>query len=144
MGLYQREAMFYRDLAATTPAPVPICYFSGVGLDGQSLLLLEDLTGGRPGRSSDCMAPADAQLATDMIARVHARWWESPDLPMHPLLDNDSMMPPDDSTGIFLQYWPAFLAKLSSPITAEVQRLGDTIAQQLAGCVRDLFQTQRR
>ena len=60
---------------------------------------------------------------------------------MHPLLDNDSMMPPDDSTGIFLQYWPAFLAKLSTPITAEVLRLGDTIAQQLEGALRDLFQT---
>ncbi|HEY5787169.1 MAG TPA: phosphotransferase [Microlunatus sp.] len=141
MGLYQREAMFYRDLAATTPAPVPLCYFSGLDQEGRSLLLLEDLTAGRPGRSADCMTPADAELATDMIARVHARWWESPDLPMHPLLDNDSMMPPGDSTGIFLQHWPTFLAKLSTPVTADVIRWGDAIAQHLEGTVRDLFQT---
>ena len=141
LGFYQREALFYRDLAAVTPVPVPICYFSGLDHDGRSLLLLEDLTGGRPGRSADCMTAADAQLATETIARVHARWWESPDLAGHPLLDNDSVMPPGDSTGIFLQHWPAFLDKLSTPITADVLRWGDTIAQQLEGTLRELFQT---
>lgn len=64
------------------------------------------------------MAPAAAELATDVSAPMDARWWESQDLPMHPPLHIDSMMPAGESTGVFLQYWQVFLDKLGAPVTA--------------------------
>jgi hypothetical protein len=139
MGFYQREAMFYRELASRTPIAIPRCYYSRVDPDGRSLMLLEDLTAGRPGRSSDAMALADTQLAIDTIARLHAHWWESPDLHDRPLLDHDSIMPADDATENFVECWPLFLAKLSIPITDAVHRLGKDIAQHLQSTLRELF-----
>lgn len=142
LGFYDREAFFYRALAAATPVPVPECYFDNVDQEGRSLFLLEDLTRGRSCRSSHNMSEADAELATVMIARLHAHWWQSPDLPTHPLLNGESVMPSESTTDRFLQCWPAFLAKLSIPITAEVLGLGETIAARLEPTLRSLFHTE--
>lgn len=139
MGFYQREVTFYRELAPKTPVPVPHCYFGRVDADGRSLLLLEDLTGCRPGRSTDAMTSDDAQGAVDAIARVHARWWMSPDFRDEPPFDPDSIMPTDRAAARFLDCWPLFLAKLSAPVSDATLRLGEIIATGLGSTLRELF-----
>lgn len=143
MGFYLREALFYRELAPTTPVPVPRCHFADVNTrDGHSLLLLDDLTGCRRGRSLDPLSPADTRLAVDTIARVHAHWWEHPRLNQEPLLNPESCIPINEITKGFVDSWPTFLAKLSIPISDDILRLGDIIAANLDSSLVELFSSR--
>lgn len=141
MGFYERETYFYRTLAPRIGVAVPRCYFGGVSPAGESLLLLEDLTSGRIGRTVDAMAAADAEHAVDVIAGLHASWWNQPDLGAQPILDPDQIMPVDTAATTFGECWPKFLAKLTTPVTDEVRQLGDVIAADLAASIDELFHT---
>lgn len=77
------EAIFYRDRAPEVEhlVNIPKCYF--VGLDdesGDALLLLEDLLGRNAsfGFAPRPISPKIARQALGMLARYHARWWNSP------------------------------------------------------------------
>ena len=86
MGLYDREARFYRELAGAVPVRTPRCYHAG---DGTSTpLLLEDLGGLRIGDQVRGLAVPDAERLLDVLAGLHARFWESP------VLDEDWILSP--------------------------------------------------
>lgn len=74
-----REVSFYRDLSTGADA-VPRLYHAAVDPDRQRVvLLLADLTGGRPGDALTGCSPAQAGAIIDAIAPLHARMWrESP------------------------------------------------------------------
>ena len=76
MRLYEREARFYRDLAGEVPVATPRCYHIGDGT--ATPLLLEDLGGLRAGDQMLGLAPADAERLMDVLAGMHALYWESP------------------------------------------------------------------
>jgi hypothetical protein len=75
MGLYEREARFYRDLAADVPLGTPRCLHIGNG--STTPLLLEDLGDLRLGDQMQGLARADAERLIDVLADLHARYWES-------------------------------------------------------------------
>jgi hypothetical protein len=57
-GFYGREAAIYRELAPTTPVPVPVCHYAAVDEnDGRCVILLQDLTTARRGRSTAACSP---------------------------------------------------------------------------------------
>ena len=79
---YHREVAFYATLAAELPASpalrTPRCYAASIDLDGEYVLLLEDL---RPARQGDQIAGCtldEARAAIDGAARLHAHWWNAP------------------------------------------------------------------
>lgn len=76
MGLYEREARFYRDLAGEVPVVTPRCHHIGDGT--ATPLLLEDLTELRIGDQMKGLAPADAERLIDALADLHACYWGSP------------------------------------------------------------------
>jgi hypothetical protein len=76
MGLYEREARLYRELAPRLPVRTPRCYHAGDGTT--TPLLLEDLGGLRMGDQVSGLSPADAGQAMDALADLHAAFWESP------------------------------------------------------------------
>jgi Ecdysteroid kinase-like family len=130
MGFYAREAAFYRELAASTPVPVPVCYYAAVDEnDGRCVILLEDLTTARRGRSTEPCSLAEAERAIDAIALLHARWWQNPDVELWPWLDPEAIMPLDGIQPEFEAQWPVFLEKLSIPITDQVRQFGEWAAQ---------------
>ena len=84
-GMGVAEARMYRDLAFDLPVRVPRAWFAdfegdGTGADDRYVMLLEDLT------ATGCRFPtrADADIEArifdivDQLARLHARYWESP------------------------------------------------------------------
>ena len=80
-----REARFYRDLAAQVDQPGPVVYFSDFDLPTRSLsILMEDLPGLRYGTEA---STAESEAAMRMLARVHARFWQ------HPQLDDPWLQP---------------------------------------------------
>lgn len=76
------EVVFYRELAAALPSPPMVhCLATAPPSSQQRWILLEDL------RSTHTnppwpVRPADKSLheAVAVLARVHARWWEAPEL----------------------------------------------------------------
>ncbi len=78
MGLYDREARFYADLAERVSVVTPRCVHVGDGT--RTPLLLEDLGRLRPGDQMQGLAIADAERLMDVLADFHAAFWESPAL----------------------------------------------------------------
>ena len=78
MGLADREVRFFRELGADVGVPVPESYYADSDLKtGDFVLLLEDLSGARPGDQVNGCSPGDAELVVRNLARLHARWWDS-------------------------------------------------------------------
>ena len=75
-GMYQRETMFYRELATESGIPVPDCYFADLDPDfGDFVLLLEDLTALEEGDEIAGCSLEQAALVMRSLAQLHARWW---------------------------------------------------------------------
>lgn len=75
-----REARFYRAMRSD-PGSVPHVYAVAEDIaSGRLVLLLEDLSAGRPGDALGACTVAEARAVVAAIARLHARWWESPSL----------------------------------------------------------------
>lgn len=82
-GLYQAEAMFYADLAPQTGLNVPRCFFSGSDAkNGQHIVILEDLEcrGVTFCRVENPIAYREAASFLQNMARLHAAFWNSPEL----------------------------------------------------------------
>jgi aminoglycoside phosphotransferase (APT) family kinase protein len=140
MGFYGREAAFYRELAATTPVPVPVCYYAAVDEnDGRCVILLQDLTTARRGRSTDACSPAEVERAIEAIVPLHARWWQNPDVEFLRWLDPEGIMPLEATQPEFEAQWPVFLEKLSIPITEQIQQFGEWAAIELRPVMQRLF-----
>src|SRR5687768_7984896 len=79
MGLYVREAGFFREIAPQDPIPAArALYVSEVAEDGEFILVLEDLTGHRFGDRSEALTVDEAASVLELIGAFHGRWWRSP------------------------------------------------------------------
>jgi hypothetical protein len=75
-GAYQREVMFYRELAGTCPMRLPRVHFCGYEpATGEFVLLLEDLVAARAGDDLSSSA-ADVERVLRTIATLHAQWMD--------------------------------------------------------------------
>jgi len=83
VGLYATEAGFYRDVAISEVLPmhVPRPYLSRYDdATAASVLLIEDLGDARFGDNATGLSPTDTRIAVRQLARIHAHFWESPEL----------------------------------------------------------------
>ena len=81
LGFYEREVYFYKALAGKTDARTPVCYYAAFDPDsGRCLLLLEDLTGHVRESSAAGGSVDQVRLAVQAMARLHAGWWDHPEL----------------------------------------------------------------
>lgn len=76
MGLFDREARFYTELAPQLPVGAPRCYHAGDGT--ATPLLLEDLDDHRMGDQVHGLSVEDGAHAMDALAAFHAASWEGP------------------------------------------------------------------
>jgi len=79
VGMGVAEACFYRDIAADVPVRVPRAYYSETDGD-RYVMVLEDLdaTGCRFPHPKDDDIEFRARDIVEQLARLHARFWESP------------------------------------------------------------------
>lgn len=104
--IYAIESRFYREIAPLLDLELPRCYFAEEDPDlPQAVVILEDLQ--RPDIEictvHKPLTFAQAATNLDSQARLHARWWDSPDLERGGVLDwvkhQDPM--PDLPEGIY-------------------------------------------
>lgn len=86
-GWYEREVMFYTQLAPATGLRMPEIHFADYDPHSkQFILLMEDLSGFRALEQPDDASMADANAAIRYLALLHARWWEDEQLDSFPWL----------------------------------------------------------
>jgi aminoglycoside/choline kinase family phosphotransferase len=135
-GMYQREVLFYRNIAATLSLRTPRCFFAEFDPTTQSfIILLEDLLDARGGDQLTGMTLDEVSLALNTIADLHARWWNRPELK-----HLEAAIQPSDCApyaGIDLRYqaaWPIVQPWLASRISHESLR----VAERLTTCMDQL------
>lgn len=80
---YVAEKDFYRRVGPLGLVNVPVLYFGGTDpRTGHTLLLMEDLLARNAsfGHATDPLDIATTECALDMMARLHAVWWDGPQL----------------------------------------------------------------
>ena len=75
-GLYATEIQWYRELSSEVPVRVPDHVWSALDpASSRYCLLLEDLSDLDVTDQLSSCTPAQAELAVETLARIHARWW---------------------------------------------------------------------
>lgn len=123
LGIFDRERHFYTEVARELPVAVPACYFAG---DGDTTpLLLEDLDTLRMGDQVEGLDVADAERLMDVLADLHAKFWERP-------------IPGGSDWTVSLQD-PMFAGMLTQLITSGVPALQERYADRVPdGVLNDL------
>jgi aminoglycoside phosphotransferase (APT) family kinase protein len=71
-----REVRFYREVGRAGRAPVPHLFHAAEdGTTRRVVLVLEDLSAGRPGDVLQGCSVDEAAAVVDVLAPFHARWW---------------------------------------------------------------------
>lgn len=79
LGLYAKEVRFYRDIAPQLPVRTPRTLCAEIAEDGASFVLLfEDLGPARGGNQLAGCTLAEARLAVEQAAALHAPSWHNP------------------------------------------------------------------
>jgi hypothetical protein len=79
--VYRREVVFYRDVAALTPAATPEAYFAELEDRETAVLLMEDMSQYRLGDQIEGCGPAAAELCMVELGELHATFWNDVDRP---------------------------------------------------------------
>lgn len=129
LRLCERELGFYREVADRVPLRTPALYAGQVDEAGNSVLLLEDV---RDARTGDLLRGATLKQVgpiVEELARLHARWWDDPDL------ERLSWLPaPDDERVVglheahALESWRSFSRKFGQFMPPNVLELGRRVA----------------
>lgn len=126
--LYERESAFYRDLAPRAGVATPRCYFSGEAGEDDPFLILEDLA---PAQEGDLAAGCNAGQAERILAhlaRMHAAWWESPELSgvdWLPTAEQSVGTRPEEQD--LPGAWSTFRARFGNHLPPDVIRLGESL-----------------
>jgi hypothetical protein len=137
LNMYGRETRFYRELATDTPLSAPRCH--AVELDAESnefVLLLEDLEGARVVDQITGVGRADAELAIDQLAILHAGWWNHPGLESVPRLCDSPY--PEAVSAAFVGAWEPVQQICDGLVSPNVKQLGDRFADLIPGLMARL------
>lgn len=108
LGLYQKEAGFYQEVAPEITVRIPRCYANLTDGEAHFILLLEDLAPMRPGNQLASATVEEARLALAAAAQLHARWWE------HDKLESFSSWLPTPGSPYFEMLKGAYIGALGN------------------------------
>ncbi|HKE75635.1 MAG TPA: aminoglycoside phosphotransferase family protein [Acidimicrobiales bacterium] len=140
-GLYRSEHHFYTEIAERVPVRVPRCHYADLGDDASSVvLLLEDLTSLRLGDQVAGGSPADAERLVRAAARLHASWWNAPELDgldWLPRADADLNKARQDHAAA---NWEVFVDRYGDVLTPSARAAGELAKTKLADLLDSWWQ----
>jgi hypothetical protein len=144
-GLYQREVLFYRDIAPTIGMRVPKAYVTEFdpGTHGFALVM-EDVSPAVGGDQVAGLSLEHVQLALDAVAALHANWWNRTEL----VALESAIQPfgegPWAGTGARVAAaWPAFERFLVGRASAALVRVGGRMASAIEPLMADMARAPR-
>lgn len=133
MGAYQKEVMFYRELAPLTSMQTPEIYCAEVNVDGtEFIILMEDLAPAEPGNQLVGESRARAELAVVEAAKLHAPFYAKPELLAAGYVTKNDKDGAGLGQSLMQQYWPGFVDRFGHGLTPECIALGDTFTANYA------------
>jgi hypothetical protein len=139
-----REVEFYRAFAGDITGMIPRCYHSAVDDErGHAALVLEDLGEVIQG---DCLQPltlARAVALAEVLAAVHATWWEHPSLHTAEWLPSVARLELgadwfEPRRALFLQRFGDRLEERTHGLLAQIEEVQARANEQLAGAAATL------
>jgi hypothetical protein len=126
LGFYSNEVNFYTEGAPRTPIATAQVYDASFDdVTGDFVLLMEDVASRRCVDQTVGCGVADAQIAIDALAGMHAHWWNS-DFAELPWLKRYTVPPyPQVIAGMFKQAWPVALDIVGAHLPAPIRAFGD-------------------
>jgi len=113
MQLYLRETRFYQELAPRARLGLPKAWFADVSADASRFcLLFENLAPARSGDQIAGCSPADALLAMDAAASLHAPSWGDAAVAALPWLQRQFSI--DAYSSLFKQFAPVVASRFGS------------------------------
>ena len=137
-NFYEREVVFYRDIAATIRTRTAICYFAEIDLASQNfILLLEDLSYATGGDQITGLSLPQISLAVDQVAALHSRWWNAPELKAleGPVPPHDTD-PWDTFSERHAHAWKMVSPWMKDRIGPDMYRVGERMCSDLTGLAR--------
>jgi thiamine kinase-like enzyme len=130
LGIYEREVRFYRELAPRIGGPLPHCWAAAYDdAEGWFTLLLGDAA---PARAGDQIAGCDAaqaRVALDALARLHAPVLEDPQLAASGWLNRPSPITGALVAGLL----PQFLQRYGERVAPEHRALCERFVARVDG-----------
>jgi aminoglycoside phosphotransferase (APT) family kinase protein len=135
----RREARFYESIAPQLPVPGPICHATAEDPEnGNLVLVLEDIRGGRFGDALNGGSPADVSAVLASIARLHAAWWSwSDQLASLPVWSGDRAAWLERQSR-YRDRWATFVAHYGLALPTRIRAMGDRLGDNLVDVLERL------
>ena len=132
LGSYENEVRFYQDLAPGLPVRTPRVFYADIDVETASfVLLLEDLSPGRPGDQLAGCSPDAAALAVNELVKLHAPRWGDPGLASLPWLHRDPAANRAFLLGLLPGCWAGFRDRYGDALGPDVHQAGDALFARL-------------
>ena len=135
-----KEVRFYQELGTRVDVPTPACLFADVDFEtGYHVLVLEDLAFLTTHPAETGCSRSEAERAVSTLARLHAGWWESPDLEDLDWLVDPDRLDPDEIASRHRGWWPEFLDVAGDRLPGEMVVFGEQLGERFADLMNSLL-----
>ncbi len=145
-GLYDREVLFYNEIAKTISVRSPRCYVAAVDPETHAFaLIMEDMNTTVLGDQVAGLTPAQVKVAVDQVGALHARWWDRSEL--KDLVDKGvqpfGTPPYCDFNARHSSGWETYDAWLDGRVSPELRRVGAKMCTELDRITGDMAKEPR-
>jgi hypothetical protein len=144
-GLYEREVLFYRDLAATIEMRSPRAYVAEFDPATKAfVLVMEDLCDTTPGDQVAGLTLDQIKVAIGQVGALHARWWNRPELKaLEDKVQPFGTPPYCDFGARHASGWETFDRFLVGRVSPELRRVGERMCSSLDRMASDMAEGPR-
>jgi hypothetical protein len=138
MRTYEVEVNFYRTLARTVAIRTPACHAAEIDLaTGEFVLVLEDLAPAEQGNQLAGCTLAQAELALEELAKLHAPRWGDQRLAALPWLNRNTPEALAVSSALLPALLPGFLERYASRLAPEHTAAAERFMRSLGAWLAD-------
>jgi hypothetical protein len=135
-----KEVRFYQELGARIDVPTPTCLFADVDFEsGYHVLVLEDLAPATQRQPESGCLRAEAERAVVLLARLHAHWWENPELALLEWLPEAEPVDPVEALERHRRWWPQFLETAAQWLPEEMIIFGQRYGEAFPRLINELL-----
>lgn len=141
---YLHESRFYQIFAGKKPMAVPEHLYIAFDEGSHNFtLVMHDLPQHRAGNQLAEPSKAEAMLAMEAAASIHAAWWGDPMLDTLDWPQGTLAVPPSvDFDALYATFWPAYCDRYTDRVSDRIRQVGEAFLGRLV-TARNSYQSPR-